>query len=391
MNEQPAVPTREHATCAHENVLTEWNALLREREDARARADAARIRMMNLAGEPSTSQNRAQKTRLVHELRTVREESRSTLENIAYWIRYRRRAVHDRSTAEEIKEALPRSKVRLDFFEKTGGPDCAIENEKKLIWKRTASLEDLEQHHRSLEETFQPKIRELEEALALTETAYHALRRGARNQESEAEKAFSLAKDFILEWGCRDTERLCVFLDHDPHRRSEVLRLYKERHPDADLSAFSQESPLRAPATPTVSKKRKGHRRANSAQSVGASTSAPRISDPPWAFIFVDEALTRETVLDSTAGNADHLSSLLHEYGHHHADPQVILDGLQRVTRISTQERQLLNKLVGVEPHGWKIVKAGRYRLFLEIDEKARRIRFLVRPRKEAYAKRHRT
>ena len=59
---------------------------------------------------------------------------------------------------------------------------------------------------------------------------------------------------------------------------------------------------------------------------------------------------------------------------------------LQALTRMTMPQRQMIKKLVKLEPKGWKIIRVGRrYRLYLEINEGQRHIRFMPWKRRKAY------
>ncbi|TSC72028.1 MAG: hypothetical protein G01um101438_788 [Parcubacteria group bacterium Gr01-1014_38] len=390
----------------------EWEPLVARRDRTRRYVNALRIRVLNLATEPALQEQCRLKKCAEKELRSVRTQYAEALYDSQYYRRFievRCRATRDPSLAKEIESRLKRRKARLRYLERNADtPDAetaqgdsemlhaTIQRERDLIWVYTTPISKLEERRQLDEERCAQKLHELEiairaqeEKLARLETEYRTLRQRVKDDLTEAEKEFSEAHRAILEWACRDAKRLHWLLEREPHCRAEALGQYQHAHPEEKLSdLIPQEnvSPLLVSPPSSARRKRSKKRRMTPADIEGHAVREP---DAPWRFVLVDASLTHERMLDGLPESVDDLRALLRKDRHPDADPNLIAETLARVTRLSKQERQLLKRLVGVEPKGWKIVRAGDYRLFLDIDETQRRIRFLVRPRREAYTKRH--
>lgn len=320
------------ATVVQAELDREWAALVQARREAQGNMQAVKTRIANIGAEEGVAKNRKEVKYIKDRLRIANDEYRFT---------------HIKLVHVSAADAVA---LRREYEEW----HAVIKGGRELLDKR-------EQWYQQLQQQLQQQLRLAEEALAIVE-------------------------EQILLWACQDLARLEWLLAHEPHSRGEALRRYRRQHAGENVSSLGDQVTVLVPAAPT------SVRPLRLTELPEVPETSPTVVERPWMVTMVDERLHKVGLVrcELSGRSKRKMDKLLQELDHRSARPGVILKALWRVTQMDTQQRQELNKLVGVVPEGWKIQGAGPFRLLLNVDEERCRIQCLVRRVNEAYdIKRH--
>lgn len=389
--------TPETVASAEPLLAREWS-LLRERRYAFVQeVDRLRAFASNLGETPEALAYREAKRCLslqISKRENEFERGPAQLARRARWtIEWRRKALTDPATAAEVAARARQRQARLAELERLSAPKVVIENECRLIYECVAPIEELEEMLSVWEREaalHRAEIDDLRGQLGQIEDMYKTLKRGLKETLRAAKGGLARSDAEMLRWAALDRARLAWFLRQAPTRREEALRVFVESHPSEDLREFLPPVPPSAERAHEL-KDPLRKRRKRAPLEVPNEAESPRPPSEPqrsWTLVWTNEAQSEEVVIpEDPKARPPVLKRLLTAAGHASASPRLILAAISRVTAMSVQQRQTIRKLAKLYPEGWKVISVGSYRLFLDVDESARRIRTLVRHRREAYAR----
>lgn len=311
------------------------------------------------------------------------------------WIALRRSAdAGDRRAAAEIRQSRQLDQEYLARLRQLKDmPPFIIADAPRLLARCLGPIAELETELASrVEQTTraQEDVGKVSGQLVDLTRQYRAYKHAGKEEARRTADALARLATDLRAWGARDPARLACFLRHAPERRREIIAAYRHAHPGERCPVEDERQSGALPPTPQRRPAAHIRERRPSATDVPAF---PPLSGngeaDSWRFVFTDEARHDSPLPDDWKTRRKELRFLLASNKLTHANPSHILAALERVTQLTVQQRQELHKLAAIEPEGWKVARAGRFRLFLDIDEQNRSMRFLVRARREAYRKRH--
>ncbi len=377
-----------------ELFASEWQSLREQRQQLLNEADQLKRRLNNHPAEPSIGQLLEEKNQLKKkavELKNEVEIYKSAIQGRLYALERRRRAVTDKRILQELATILENSRKRLRSYIKSGNLGFLLENQRRMIWEIEAPIAEVQifyqQENAEEEQKQQAAQRVLDETLehiAAIEEHYCQTKKCLEEAVRETERRRQQLHEDSLQWATQDRDHLQWTLDHEPSYRDDVIHSYRTKFP---LDTLADLLPPPTPRPVQVQNLPKARRKKN--RSSPPATPKTTSSEPQsWRFFVTFNADDPGSELPQEHDQfLSNLKSALHKAAYHNLDVQLVYDKLLAVTHMSTQQRQEMNKVVDIEPLGWKILRVGmKHRLFLSIDEDRCVIRFLPRPRKKSYA-----
>src|SRR3989344_3320546 len=378
-----------------EQFSLQWKKLMEERQQIVDEADQLKQKLGSLTVEPTMRQLIEEKSMIKKKIPELNEKikmHRNNIEGRTSFLEYRHSAMSDKLIRQKFIARVNQSRGRLERLKKLGAPEVIMQNEEMLIWKRTAPIAEVEQTFRQQnieEEQKQQEIQHiLDETLsriATIEKHYRQTKHSLEDAIRETERKRFQCRAEEINWATQSRSHLEWMLEHQPSYRDEILGRYKMRFPADNLSDLFPPIPTSTREVKRVNtKKRHSRSCAPAALVVETTTVAPQ----SWRFWVTFNANDPGQELPQAKDQfLQNLQSAIDKEAYHNLDVQLVYEKLLAVTKMSMQQRQEMHKLIGTEPMGWKILRAGKkHRLFLLIDEEMRHIRFLPRQRKKSYS-----
>lgn len=313
-------------------------------------------RQLNFSAEPDIQlllQEQERRSKAHHEKSQALEDTKEGVGKVTRLIRMQQDALKNPRSARELNERQEQSQKRLLKLEQLNAPLVIIENEKRMVWEVTAPLEALMNHHALKQQLVAQAVEDVKQAatnLAEQQELYRCEKKRLQQTIAEAEAQ-------LLELN-----------------RSSAVALPSQ-------GTGQQEASNGNGHRPTLSR----HRRKQQCKVTVTTTVTPTKATDAWQYIYVaDYTKPGLNVPGSRVQFMATLKPLLINFPR--LDAGLVYDKLYAITKMTVQQRQLIHKLVNCQPEGWKIARCGqRHRLFLDIDEEKRLIKFMVEHRKHAY------
>lgn len=323
--------------------------------------------------------------------RETREYKQAEIRNQG-WIQFRREALTNPSAQKDLQKRLKNRQERLARFRTMTAPVRIIKNEERMVWKCSAPLEEVERFYVEKQETLQQEIGNLGERIQALQTALNSVNEQLRERKrylkslpEGTRKRIAAHREDLRVWAVQDTERLVAYIGSHPTERHELVAIYNAQHPTDQFLLSEPNNGKAAHQSPTTPHRHPERRRKSPGMNAQAIPLRETVNTL-WQFELVGDSLGTLLLLPTNEQAAhhaiiDHFKKKGSNVGH------LVYTALKRVITLSKIQRQTMHKLVDASPQGWKIAKAGRFRIFLDIHEETRHIRFLVRPRRDAYDK----
>lgn len=320
---------------------------------------ALKRKLLNFSSGPEgkallRQQQAAQAT--CHDLQQQLESARNKLASLERLIELRRQAMKNNTQALELAQRQQNRGQRLAKLRQQNTPGVIIQNEERMLWEVTAPITELETYLRVTQETLSQISQEFSRAGSDLAAKQELYRLGKKKVQQDIAAA------------------------------GERLREVSQIAVPPVISATAIIPPTGAPVTESRRRKKKRH-----CQIMPAHANGVAKEETAWQFLFTEHENNNGIELSS---EPEKFASELHEKLAKEMPARLaklVYKKLLKVTKLSIQQRQELNKLVDLEPVGGKKIKVSRQcRLFLGIDEASRKIRFMIMPHSVAYAYRRR-
>lgn len=328
-----------------------------------------RCRLLNFSAEdnvrPLLQQQEALR-KIYREQQERLEEARGEHARLLRLIKTQREASQNEWRSKELIELQKNTQKRLTILKKLDAPQVIIENEEKMLWERTTTIEELEvQLHlkkQSITKT-QEDVRRTGIEIAAQQELY-------RLEKRKVQQALSAAEQQLKELCC----------------------LTEKSNGNTD-NTFTSASPNPKSFRPKLSRRRR-KQRVGLSYPEHVSVSTPLGS---WRFFLTEDVQKQGTPLPTELPEFATEFAAMVDSKHTTIFPELVHEKLTLVTTMTLQQRsklrcirksRLKKRRVGKSaPLGWKIVDCGVYsfRLFLDIHEAEQKIRFMITQRKPAY------
>lgn len=382
-------------------LASEWQSLKNQRQQLLEEGNQFKRKLNNLSAEPNIGQLLEEKSQLKKKAKTLEKKvgyHERMIKNQLNFIESRRRAENDKRLSQMQQRARDHLASLTAPLKKEKLPEAIMQqltqHEERIIWEVEAPVDEVERVFRQeiAEEKQEQQVtqRMLDETLAhiaIIEENYRQMKKYLQEAIRETERRRHQLHEDSLQWASQDRGHLEWTLEHESLYRDDVIRRYRTRFPTDnlfDLLPPPVSQPVQVQNLPKARRKKNG-------LPLPAAVPKTAVSTPQtWRFFVTFNASDPGLELPQEPDKfLSGLQSALDTVAYHSLDVQLVYDKLLAVTRMTTQQRQEMHKVVEVEPLGWKILRVGRkHRLFLSIDEDECCMRFLPCPRKKSYTHR---
>lgn len=183
----------------------------------------------------------------------------------------------------------------------------------------------------------------------------------------------------ILRWVAQDRQHLQWIMENESRYKDDAVRLYQEQFPEDKLSDLIENQEKYSPVTQSV---RIRKREAKPQRFFSAEDANQKEWDFCVCFGLNDKG---QKLTQNEEEFLRGLTTAFDKINYRDIDPRLVYENLMWVIELPVHQRQKIREVSHTELVGWKIVEIGSHRLFLSISEAERHIRFIVRPRKDAY------
>ncbi|HLC49579.1 MAG TPA: hypothetical protein VJI96_04325 [Candidatus Andersenbacteria bacterium] len=377
-----------------ESFAIEWNRLQEKRQQLASEADQLKRKSNSLTEDPTMKQLLKEKSNLkkgIPQLNMEVKVHKVTIEGNYLALEKLRRAATDETLQQEYAIRLKNRRDRLIRLQENNAPATIVENEKRMIFEIEGPIDQVEELYQQMNAVEEQKQlaaqRELEETLErIWSIEEHYLQ--TKNclevaiRDLEQKRIGCRAEE--IEWATQTRSHLDWMLEHEPSYKDDVIRRYRARFPSDNLPIIvsrSTSTPVQVQNRPKIRQKRNGL----------PISAPPEVASPivkTWRLFVTFNAGEQGTELPQEQKLfLSSLQSILHRAAYHNLDVRLAHNKLMVVTRMTTQQRQKMQRVVEAELPGWKILRLGKkHLLFLLIDESERHIRFLPCPRKNSHS-----
>jgi len=380
---------------ASELFASQWQALQLQRQKLVQEAGQLKRSLYSLSSEPDMQQlleEKDQLKKIIPELKNSISLCQGFIDGHRNKLAYRRKALTDKRAKRKLDTLIKENCEKIANLEEGQFSNSALEDVKLEMRLLQAPLEEAEEicskfiaRERQLQEVAQQMLGHALDRVATIEEHYRDTKKCLKEAIVAAQQQLQNHHLEEISWAARDRQRLEWMLENQPTFKHEVIRRYRARFPQDDISDLILPPPVSAP-NPKKAKKKKRH--AKPANQESESTSASLSQSPPtWKFhlTFSENDPGRE-LPQAKNDFLRVLQSALNNNNYHGIKVKLVYKKLMLVCGMSIQERQTMKEIKKIELAGWKILKVTtRDRLFLSINEEQRIIRFLPCKRKESY------
>ncbi len=360
------------------SLASEWEAMDHRKKQVIQELETTKRRLTNLAQEPDIALVLNNKTALKQGLErtaTLLRDCKQEQSSLYHLIEKRLLVLYDATAKKELLDLLDSLHAGYTLLESTDAPKEILSQTRRIIWEFEAPIEELVRVIREeasekaiLQCTLSGTMQLLREQIATITQFYRNTQKELGTCTGDLERSRDAIRLKMLQWATADEEHRAWALEHAPEYRTVLSS------PEHGQSFTPREDKSRKKTRPLTPCK--------------PEESTPKI--PPqttWHFLVTfdmgkegDELpMERETFMNV-------LRDLLKHQKYGELDSGIVYEKLMNITRMTTQQRQELNKVIVTGPVGWKILRlGGNHRLFLMIDEKKHQIRFLPCRRKASY------
>lgn len=270
---------------------------------------------------------------------------------------------------------------RLVTLRSLDAPELIIEKEISMIADsaQLSSIAALIKHDAETEGRYLPVQQRREAALAALEQEKLKIDEQLTNTQSELDRH---EKD-VISWAATDVEHLAFFMEADKHRAIQALDEFRRQHPGINIDHLTR---LKA-----MPQKQYAHRALRDARAPEAPPANPVsvgcvCEELPWKFVMANDTATTFVELPPLEADAvDIIQDRMQAAEVRPVTAGLVLAKLRHATRLTAHERSRFKRSFDTPPIGWKLLRLGEYRIFLDINEVSRVITFLVRQRSNAY------
>lgn len=380
---------------ATELFASEWQSLNEKRQQLVSEVGQLKRKLNSLTTELEMSQLFEEKVQLRKKVPGLRDRvkfHKNESQHRQGFLERLRLALTDKQIQQELATQLKNRRNRLARLKKLAAPNVVLENAKRMVFEIEAPIKEVEKLYRQIdaeeEQMQQVTQRVLDETLtriATIDEYYQKTRQYLEGAISKAEQNRRQCRINEIEWATQSRNHLEWMLKHEPSYKDDVFRRYKERFKTDSLTDLFP--PILTP-TPIIQKTNGKKRRSCASPLSPVVAEVVSAAPQPWRFwvTFNTNDLGQELPQERDQFLST-LQSALGKANYYSLGVGLVYDKLMKVSRMSMQQRQEMNKVVEAEPLGWKILRAGKkHRLFLLIDEEGRHIRFLPCQRKKSYS-----
>ncbi len=349
----------------NENFASEWQSLREKRAELVRETARLREELVFLTKEPTMQvllRERKQMEKELSDLAATTRMYREDIESRRQGLIQRRRAVTLRPFAGNLKRPHgPLEPIRMveKRFEKLDIDDqLKLEINRQAATRMSARIAEIDKHYGD---------------------SKNCLKRAIREEERKIESC-SLEG---IEWGSQDRAHLEWVLAHESSYKEKVVHRYRARFPEDKLrDLFPVNS---RPVSGTLKTSSVRERRPINAEPVATEVLATSLVDWKFSVGFISGSQDYE-LPPIKEQFLEHLQPLLDDAGYPALTASVVYDKLVTISKMKVEQRLRLKKLIRYEDVGKrKIIRIGKIRLFLKIDEEQRRICFTPLRREKAY------
>ena len=393
----------ETAMNAEELFQAEWQVLEDQRKSLIEKLSLLNARFKNIRGEKSVRELLEQKDRLEKQRRELCIDLwcfKFIAKNTdPRFIQIRQREIKDPKLQRDFDGDTKRITRRIEHLQKTGGPAFVIDQYKKVLWELNASISKVEKVFEAHKAERQECIRLLESMVAEIDQSIADLGIGKHLKDTKAclhrliddiQERQCLLKQTTVKWASRDRTHLQWAKQHGFLYIEEAIAQHALEHPCEDLSAL-------LPPTNSLAPSLQKPRRFRQREARPVTEAVPDQSQnhfQPWKFEVLigsksyllphrrgkfiktlkcclnKDASCRSVNCDSVHRELTNIASM-DEKGRGSLEP------------VSYGDFQACEKLGGGKK--CKKRRVGDYRLLLDISEPERKIRFIVKLRRDVY------
>jgi hypothetical protein len=367
--------------------IAQWEELKRWRQELMDEVNQLKSR--DVLRDPVMQGLLQEKKLLEKEVRKLVEEVRNCdldIQDRKQFIERRRKALAgDKMLQRQYAARLNRRKDSLARLKEMSTPNIIIQNEERIIWEMEADAVEVEAAVREEIAKTEKNKREAEGVLAeihawiaTVNVYYRASKQCVSNAIHEIELRQREHRQREVEWATQDREHLEWMLTCEPGYQLDVLRRYCERFPQDTLRDIIPPAREHGVNSPKPRKVELDEKEEDKEEKVVTSPKE-------WKFILVGDLDDIGVELGrARAAFCENLQSALYEMGYN-LNPELIYQKLVGITRMSVAQRRRMKQVRMGKFRKWKILKIARYRIFLSVSEGGGEIRFVLRPRREAY------
>lgn len=381
----------------NEILASEWAALQQHRQELADQVARLRIKLINFSSDPEILPLLKQKS----ELKKKAEKLSLQVvfftdfdDRFSHVVEMRRRSCSEKQIKEYIglweTQLFSRPALLVDTILKEvqehikgGGFSQEITPE----WMMSAPLEELEKaFERGLKELSEGKLqlREMLESIASIEENYRQSKKCLESAIKEVEKLESQRRSNLIEWATKDRAHVSWVIRHQPAYKEEVLSRYKALFPHESVLEFLPAAISSPSNNDGIQKPRKRSRSGSGQPLVPIQENKEAKTWKMWVTLAANDVGT-ELPEDRKQFLAV-LQSVLTRADYHSLNVGLVYDKLMALLRMSTQQRQQMDKVLEGNFEKWKILRLGKkHRIFLLIDEEKCHVRFIPQTRKKSY------
>ena len=260
-------------------------------------------------------------------------------------------------------------------------PEVLVANARQLVEEaRLPSITALLEFDAETEACLLPLEQKREAAFAALEQK----KLGIANQLTEARSELVQHEKDVISWAATDVEQLAFFMTVNKHRALTALDEFRKLHPDVNVNHL--DSRLKPVSQPSYSQRPIRESKPQEPELAHDERAVALPPELPWKFVMANDTATDFVELPSNEAEAvSIIRDRMQAAEVRPVTPTMVLDKLRHTTRLTAHERSRFKRSFDTPPIGWKLLRLGEYRIFLDIDEASRIITFLVRQRSNAY------
>ncbi len=384
---------------------SEWQILQENRQKLNEQIAQLKRALNNFTQEPEIKQLLEERELLYDKVREVKDKIQHHKHNISSMqelVKQRKWATTDDKMQANLDTLIERRKICKAQLIETGAPKEKIESQEQFIWELQAPIAEVEKKFRQqivgekekqkeLESIFEEMLINVSNSILAIEEHYRKTKKSFKETLAQMELRKIQYRDYEVEWGTKDINHLRWMLENNPSYRDDLISAYKVRFPNEDLSCILLQSI-------SASTPRQNGLNTNKKRCHCCLTSPPIIAEEnvklepqPWKFwITFNSNDSGQELPQERDQFLKKLTSVLEKEKCNNLRADLVYEKLIEFVSLSRQQRKQVRRVKRkyMGPlKGCTIldVRRGGHRLFLWFNETDRHIRFLFRPRKEAY------
>lgn len=372
---------------------SEWEELKKERQKLMDTVAHLRYEAKQLLADPAMQEVFKEKTQLKELAKNLRIKIKAYENIITARLEFLglRQTV---STSERLQRdfagRIMHYAVLLGKLEEMHLPESRRQHKDQISWEIEADLSELESVIRKRNAEEEEVKKEMERVLDSTETRIIEITELYRRTQKCLEKAIHNAEltqhqHWLKEmaWATQSRAHLQWTLKHEASYQAELIRRYRARFPVDSLQDILSPVFASEPISSHAIKKKKSY--SQQCEKILETIDSP--ASQPWRFLITLDVKDPGKELSQRRKKfLQILQSILREERFEGLDATLLYNRLRMISNMSIPERQTMDKIAGGELQGWKKLKTGKWRIFLNVDEEKRCIRFLPRSRRKAYS-----